>query len=696
MNVLLLGTYKKSPFIRLLVPLIAGILLQWYLQLESALLISTSIFLSIIYIAYSLLPKHIKFVLRWMQGCCIILFFIIAGALATYVHDIRHQQDWIGKKYDKEAFVTATLNEPLVDKQNSYKALASITAIQKENVFEKAKGEVLIYFSKDSSVAKLGYGSQIIFRKQLQEIKNSGNPAAFDYKRYCLFKDISHQVFLKQIDYVTLPDKNKDWCKEMLFDIRSSVLQIIEEYVPNAQEQGVAKALLIGYKDDLDKELVQSYSNTGVVHIIAISGLHVGMIYALIIWIFSPFKNKRWHKSIRFITVLIILWMFTLTAGAVPSILRSAVMFSFIAFGETLNKKANIYNMLAASAFFLLVYNPFYLWDVGFQLSYAAVLSIVSFRKPIYYLIDINNKILDKLWMLCSVTLSAQILTLPFILYYFHQFPLSFLLTNLIVVPLSCFILYGLIILILISKFVWLSTIIGKVISAFLWLMNHFIINIENLPYTILRNIQINFTQSVLLMLFIVSIAIWLMYKLPRYFIAGLTFLTAFIIINAFDIMKNRNHNRLVVYNIPKHKAIDVMETGNYIFLGDDIVKQDNFILNFHLKPARIFYRSDNAADVHNITISNNLIVSSNKKIIIVDSSFRFMYPSSTITVDEVIITGNPNIDVKKLMKGIHCNEIIFDSSNPAWEIQRWKKDCENLHLRFHSVPDDGAYETEL
>jgi len=170
--------------------------------------------------------------------------------------------------------------------------------------------------------------------------------------------------------------------------------------------------------------------------------MHLGLIYVMLIWIFSRIPYLKRSSILRIIFVLSCLWLFALLTGGSASILRSAVMFSCIIIGENFSRRASIYNSLAASAFILLCYNPFYLWDVGFQLSYLAILGIVILQKPIYNLFFIKNKSLNKLWKLTAISLAAQTFTFPICLYYFHQFPTIFLFTNLITVPLSTVILF--------------------------------------------------------------------------------------------------------------------------------------------------------------------------------------------------------------------------------------------------------------
>ncbi|MGN6619239.1 MAG: ComEC/Rec2 family competence protein [Ilyomonas sp.] len=677
-------------------PSIAGILLQWYLPLQLHTIIVCSGVVIIIILLYFFLPVSLRYQLRWFHGLGVLILFGTIGCTITFIKDVRHTPNWIGNYYSSKATITVTLEEPLVTKPKSYKALASFETIQTGDTIIKVKGKMLIYIAKDSIVPAVGYGSQIVFNKPLQEITNSGNPGAFDYKRYCLFKDISHQVFLKQSDYIVLPHKNENAFQKWLYDVQQNVINTMHAYIPGKTEQGVAEALLIGYREDLDKELVQSYSNTGVVHIIAISGLHLGLIYGLLVWLFTPFKNKRWYKPVKFIVIFLFLWLFTLIAGAAASILRSAVMFSFILIGEMLSRKTKIYNTLAASAFCLLVYNPFYLWDVGFQLSYAAVISIVAFMKPVYHLIDVHNKMLDKLWQLSSVTIAAQILTLPFILYHFHQFPVLFLLTNLLVVPLSGFILYGLMLLLLVSKIPLIAFITGKVLFGLLWLMNNYVLNMEAFPFALIDNIQLNILQSVLLMILLIACAVWLMYKMQKALIITLTCFASIAVIRSVEMIQNKNEVKLIVYNVPQHSAIDIMCGNKYYFIGDTELTEDGFLQNFHLKPSRILNRTTLTKTMNNVEANENVIFSAHKKIILIDPTFRFKNVSSKMNADVIIISKNPSISIKQIVSAFNCKEIVFDSSNPFYKIERWKKDCDSLHLRFHSVAAQGAYEMQL
>src|SRR5688572_19033226 len=310
------GRLNKIPFARLLVCLITGILLQWHLQLTLSSLFMGLVVLILIVIVYSIMPVTIKFRVRYLGGSSISLAIMITGGILTWMNDIRHDTAWIGHPYNKGSFTLATIEEPLVEKANSFKAVASVTSIIKQKEVGAVKGKLILYFKKDSSVKNLHYGSQIAFGKSIQPIRNTGNPGGFDYQQYCLFQGISHQVYLSENDFELLPLETKNWFRAFIFTCSKWTITTLQKFIAGEKEQGLAEALLIGYKNDLDKSLVQAYSNTGVVHVIAISGLHLGLIYTLLLLLTKPLKRKKQLAWLRMAIILASLWIFSILAGA--------------------------------------------------------------------------------------------------------------------------------------------------------------------------------------------------------------------------------------------------------------------------------------------------------------------------------------------------------------------------------------------
>ncbi len=687
---------KKYPFIKLLAPLVAGIILQWYLQFSIVFALVASVIVLLFLVVFSFTGLSLRFSGRWLQGSLIMMLFVLIGTMVTFTKDIRHKPGWLGNSYNAGDSLILTLEEPLVEKANSYKALASVNAIKEGESWKNTQGKILVYFKKDSEQPPLVYGSEILLKKALQPITNSGNPGGFDYQRYCLFQDITAQVFLKDDDYTILPGANTSWLQQKLFETRDAVIKTLRQNIPGSKEQGVAEALLIGYRDDLDKELVQAYSNTGVVHIIAISGLHLGMIYGLMLGIFAPLRRYRLARWIQPVIILFVLWAFTLVAGAAPSILRSAVMFSFIVIGASIGRKTNMYNTLAASAFCMLIYNPFMLWDVGFLLSYAAVISIVLFMQPVYKWVYCSNKWIDKIWALTSVTISAQVLTIPVVIFYFHQFPNFFLVTNFIAVPLSGIILYGEILLLCVSFIGVVAQYTGIVLGAMIKAMNLFIEYINLLPFAVWNNLQLSVLQTWLLFAVIIAVCIWLIKKATSAFTVSLAFLSLFTISISVDLTDRNNQQKLIIYNVPKQSAIDIVQGNSYIFTGDSILLEDGFLRNFHLKPARTLYHTSAAADNSSGLQKNSITEVNGKTILLIDSAVIYISPQNKIPVDIIIVSKNPRIYMSQLQDVFDFKTIIFDSSNPLWKTELWKKDCESLHLRFHSVAQQGAFVMDL
>jgi len=669
----------------------SGIILQWHLQVPPGILWILLFVAASTAIVFFFIRYFERYKLSSLNGLSVALLFVAVGGLLSWYKNIQHDENWFGRKYNSESSLVVTLLEHPAEKTKSYKANASVDCILNNESGIKTEGKIIIYFKKDSSLSILDYGTRLIITKPLQEIKNSGNPGGFDYKQYSLFQGTTHQVYLKEHEFEVLQTKKKNFFKQFINSIRIKVLNILRTNIRGEKELGLAEALLIGYKDDLDKTLVQSYSNTGVVHVIAISGLHLGLIYWLLAWIFKPLQKKqlRW---LRPVLILAGLWLFSLLAGAQPSVLRSAVMFSCIVLGDALEKRSSIFNSLALSALLLLCINPYWLWDVGFQLSYAAVLSIVIFMQPIYHWFYIKNKILDFMWKLNAVTIAAQILTVPFGVYHFHQFPASFLFTNFLAVPLSSVILLGEILLCIVFFITPVALFIGKIIAWLIWLMNSYIGRVEKLPYSLWDGLQISIPQAILLLVVAAGFGYWLMEKNKAGLRHALFALFGFMLLRSVSFIQANNREKLIVYNVPQKQAIDIIDGRKYLFVGDQDLLADDFVQNFHIKPSRVLHRIEPAPDPGSYQQQKEMIIYKGKKILAIQETKYFLPVAEQIPVDLLLISGNPKLYFNKLTKTFSIKQVVFDGSCPAWKINYWKKDCDSLRIPYHDVSEKGAF----
>ncbi|HRO48499.1 ComEC/Rec2 family competence protein, partial [Agriterribacter sp.] len=681
--------WKQAPFIRLLIPLVLGIMLQWYLPLSVKGTCIIACIALVLFLLAQCLHGYLLFLHKWIYGFALMMMILLFGITITHFKNITHLQSWFGHLYNDSTVVVAVLSEPLIEKNKSYKANAMVHALIRNDSVIQTKGSIIIYFKKDSSLlSQLDHGSTIVFKKRLQAIQNSGNPGAFDYKRYCLFQGITHQVYLAENEFSVNPAQTRSAYTRWLQQSRKGLLAILKKYIPGKREAGVAEALLIGYRDDLERDLVQAYANTGVIHVIAISGMHLAMIYGLLIVLLKPLQRNAKTKWVSGLIILSVLWLFTLLSGAGPSILRSAVMFSFIIAGESMRRKISVYHTLSASAFFLLCRNPFFLWDVGFQLSYAAVLSIVIFLRPVTNWLYCKHNLINHVWKLIAVTLAAQILTTPLSIYHFHQVPNLFLVSNLVIVPLSGFILYGEILLCLLSLFPAAALLAGKILSAMLRLMNNFIAFINDVPFAVSDNISISILQAGLLYAFIIAFAVWLMKQKKQMLPYALVALLAFALCRVIDIGIKQKQSKIIVYNIPRFTAVDFISGSSYHFTGDEALATDPFLYNFHLRPSRLMYRAKPAVSLSSFRPASPFFYFKKRRILLLDSLPILSPPVEPVDVDIIILSKNANVGIGRLQRLFRCRQYVFDASSPAWKIREWKNDCDSLHLRRHSVQE--------
>lgn len=679
--------------------MIAGIIAQYRFGFHyslSIIIVGSALIASVL---FSMVPDYYRHRYSFINGVIASIIFFSFGCTLTWQKDIRNDNTWIGHIYTEQDAIIATLDEPPVLKTRSLKSEAIVQYLVQNGQTVPVKGKIIIYFEKDvlaDSTEKTSYGSQVLFKKKLQEIKNSGNPGGFDYKRYCLFHGITHQVFLKKGEFEILPGKKENGLKKFLYSCREWVLGILQKNISSRKELGLAEALLIGYKGDLDQALVQSYTNTGVVHIIAISGLHLGLIYWLLILLFKPLQKNKKLKWLPPLLIISGLWLFTLLAGAQPSVLRSAIMFTCMVVAQAVSRKSSIYNTMAVSAFVLLCINPFWLWDVGFQLSFAAVLSIVIFMQPIYNWFYCKNKILDFIWKMNAVTLAAQILTAPLSIYHFHQFPTWFLLTNFIAVPLSSIILLGEIFLCFISFIPTISVFTGKILGWLIQFMNSYIEKVETLPLSLWDGLQVNIAQVIYLFVFIAGMAWW---SFERYkpglkiALVSLLFFTAY---RSWSFIQADAQQKIIVYNVPQKKAIDIIHGRETVFIGDSSLLVNDFARNFHLKPARVLYRTIVRDKPENLWINDNYITCNNKHILLLDERITYIPGLKKEVIDLLVISGKPKLNIPQLSGSLEIKQIVFDGSVPSWKADGWKKECDSLRIPWYDVTKAGAFEMGL
>ena len=522
----------SAPFVRLICPFIAGIFigdhcsvnLKWY-------------FFALFTVFYLLLfwNRSSGFKNRSNFGILLLFNILLAAIFLTTE----------GKYYPKilpncEYF--AIVDEYPVVKDKSCKLILRLT---------EPKATIIAYLDKAISTDSLEPGRVIWFHGQLEVLQTTGNPFEFDYASYCFRNEIGHRIYLKKGNFFLLPEQYHPNLKEYSLILREKLIKLLENSGLKGEELHLVSSVALGSREDLEPETVQSFAQTGVTHVLAVSGMNVGIIYIVFAFLLRPVKRIKSGLLIETLVILAGIWGYSLITGLSASVLRAAMMFSFIVIGKSINRNSNIYNTLASSAFVLLVMNPFLVFDVGFQLSYAAVFSIVFFHPFIYKLLYFRYWVSDQIWLMISVSIAAQIGTLPFLLHYFHQFPTWFLLANLMVIPLVTLILYLSFVVFAVAPIVpWLGHLMTLVLDYAGKGMLFSVRFVEKLPCALITNL---YPDDFILLICVLTFIFLGYYFLQKRRMALIFALVCILIGLIFsDIVKYQEYTRceVVVFNL--------------------------------------------------------------------------------------------------------------------------------------------------
>ncbi|RYY97039.1 MAG: ComEC family competence protein [Chitinophagaceae bacterium] len=684
MRPLNLPAWKRWPALRLLLPFALGILCQWYLPAPVwtwALLLPLS---GGLLFALPRLPLRLSYRYSTLTGVAQQLLLFAFGALALWQKDIRQHPHWIG---NSNGPVIVHLVAPLTEKPGSWKAEAAVEQVYQHGRWQPARGTVLLYLRKEGPAPAWNYGTSLLVHKEPTPVRGSGNPGAFDYARYCLFQGITHQAFVSSAEVTALSGQEGNALQGGLYAARARIVEILKRHIPGARERGLAEALLIGYKDDLDPDLVQAYTNTGVVHIIAISGMHLALVYALLLGLTIPLRNKR---LLRFLLVVAGLWLFSGMVGGSASVLRSAVMFTLLAVGQLLGREGASMNSLLLAALLLLAINPFWLWDVGFQLSFGAVGSILLFYGPIYRALPLRNRALDALWKLCAVSLAAQVLTTPLSLFHFHQFPLLFLLANLLAVPLSGLLVYALIAVCAASVWPDLAALVGAAAAAGMRLLNSWIDHLNGAPGAVWNGLSVSLAQTLLLYALLAAAAYGIAQRRKAFLWAAAGCALGVLGLRSLSFLQAQQQRRIVVYNIARHSALDLFEGRQHLFVGDAAADSDPGLYRFHRQPAHVLYRSTAGTGEPGAAFTFG-----GQKILRLDGAGEGEAPAGA-RFDLVILAHSPKARPEELLAACSVRRLVIDGSVPRYKAALWKREAAARKIAVHDVSEQGAFVWDL
>ncbi len=692
--------WSPFPFVRIVLLLATGILFS--LHFESNFTVLISVF-PVLLIAFVLLHRYFKKGVFGFNALIPFALIFILGILRTEVQKPSHDPHHLLNQTIKSSHYLVKLNSYPVEKEAYFMFNARIIAGNQQDSVHQVSGNISLYIRKDSSLIHLPqYGDVLSIHKSPFLIAAPKNPHEFNYQQYMSYQQVYHQVFLSAGDFQLIKNEPDNIFLAVSFQLRTHFKTQIEKFVKDDGSRAIAYALLLGIKDDLSTDLKRAYSAAGAMHVLAVSGLHVGIIFLLISSLFAFLKfvkgGKYWLLAIN----LFFLWGYAFVTGLSPSVLRAVVMFSVIIIGKTSDRYANIYNNLAVSALIILLYDPYMILKVGFQLSYLAVLGIVYLQPRLYQLITVKNYLLDKAWGITCVSIAAQIATFPLGLYYFHQFPTYFLVSNLIVIPAAFVILLEGIFLIVFSPLSsFVAGLVGALLNFSIQMLNEVVIYINNLTYSLIDWVNIDFKQTILIYFLILSVILLLHYRKSVYL--KLTYLCISLLTMdlGYRWFLNAQNEQIVFYELKDNAAIDFI-SGRRATLYLTNTSDDLELLQFQIGPNRLANDLPPVAS-NNINLLSTpllegmeLISWKNKRLLVINQSIDVGKLEGNIRCDFLVISNDAEVQLKKLLTHVSCVELIIDSSNSYYHGRKLATEAADVELPFHFIRRDGAYIVDL
>ena len=692
--------WHEIPFIRILIPFILGIIAAIYF----APIVQYTKFLFPFLFAFLLLFHFGKrFILRPFFGITLFIMLFCFGNYITIQNQELLNKDHYSNYISEVNFIEGKIiNEPINGKSIKCEIELNKIGNNKDRLFN-CTGKTIIYFKKELINDELNYGDLIIARIKLNKIPPLKNPYAFNYKDYLKFKNINYQGFLQQGEWKLINKGQGNILFNYAIKSRQYFNTILNQYIQSENENAVANALILGNKNELSTEIKNAYAGTGAIHVLAVSGLHVGIILIILNLFFGIIKsNNKPINLIKTILMLLGIWGFALITGAAPSVIRAATMLSLVIVGKQLNRSPNIYNTIASAAFIMLLWNPFQIVDVGFQLSFLALIGIIYFQPIVYKRWYIQNRFFDWLWKLASVAIAAQITTLPISFYYFHQFPVYFLLSGIVVIPAATIILWLGILLFVFSIVPPIATVIGIVLEKFLFMVNSLIYMIMQLPGSLIKGIWISL-GSVFLLYLIVSVFIYANEtKKTKWLIYATSLFLLFNFQHAFQSFWTTTNSKIQVYHSNKNSIIDIFDGNNLTSIANK--NAESAVINFATQNNRWANRIKSQSTTNfkkeiinhpRVLYQNGFVNFKGKSIFIPDQNVVLNSPTP-IHVDYLLIRNNCRLLPETLLEFIQPEEVILDASNHRWTIEKWETYMNENEIPYYNIVDKGAMTIEV
>ncbi len=665
----------RFPIARITLFFVVGIVVAKYyaIQLQDLLLFSSGTLL--VFISAYLAAKK-QFQQRLYFGLSVIILSFTIGVITHRLHsDVDNSAHYLQKisNLEQPQKLELILREKMKSKMPNLRFIADVNHIN-EN---QCNGKILLNIKCDSAYNIFTIGTRV--RANTIIIKNSKtlNPNQFDYGKYLTNKSIYAQVYVRATDLeiATLKHKNLWYYSDL---VRSKILKNLRKSNFNERELTVLSALILGQQQEISPDILRDYQYAGAIHILSFSGLHVGFILLFINFALRHLPVSKISIVSRILIIIIALWSFAIIAGMSASVVRAVTMFSFVAIGMHLKRDTNIYHTLLVSIFLILLCRPSFLFDVGFQLSYCALFFIIWLQPLFASIWKPKIKIIKYFWDILTVSFAAQIGTLPLSIFYFHQFPGLFFITNLVILPFLSVIMGIGLITTIIASFGRVPDFLVALLENMIASLNIIIAKIASWEDFVIVGIPLN--GYLMCVLYLTIITTILYFKKPMFIRLSFALVSILILQISFSLIhfENFEKSELIVFDARRNTIISEYKNAQIELFSNDTSATKI------VEP----YRLANFATITKLNPIQNVLYFNRRKILIIDSCGIIPNVSPNI----IVLRGSPKINLDRYLHQVNPDVIIADRSNYRSYVQIWSETCKKQKIPFHYIGEKGFY----
>jgi competence protein ComEC len=659
--------------VHFLVFLILGIGIQFYTQIWTFGFLK--LFSLILLLVIALIAIKNK---KGITGIAIILFFLI-GVSAVYIQDARNFKNHYNSFSKEEATVVLRITKILKSGFYQDKYAAEVLFVHTD----KTRGAILLNIQKDSLQQRLTIDDQILVQTIFKEVPPPLNPKQFNYKEYLAKQGIQHQVFITNRQFLKQSNSRRSFVG-LSEKFRSNIQQSLLKHNFKRDELAVISALLLGQRQEISKELLTDYASAGAIHILAVSGLHVGIILLILSFLFKPLEGVKNGSYLKAFCIVLFLWMFAFIAGLSASVVRAVTMFTFLAIGQSFQRKKVVEFSLISSMLFLLIVKPMFLFDVGFQLSYLAVFGIIWVQPKLVTLYTPRFLLDKKIWQLITVSIAAQVGILPLSIYYFQQFPGLFVLSNLVIIPFLGAILIVGILVIFMSLLHMLPSFLAAAFGFVISLMNGFVSWVAKQEQFLLKEISISFLMMLGCYFLVFLGILFLIQKTPKRLIY---FLVAILLVQSIYFFEEKTAN--------EKEAFIVFHKSRFSIIGRRIGVKMNLQENLEtiqpkeIKAVKSYRVAEYMSAIEKVNFKN-YIRFNEQDILLIDS--LGVYQLQKLEKPIVVLQYSPKINLERVIQVLKPSLIIADGSNYKSDVNNWELIALKNKIRFHYTGKKGAF----